>query len=280
MAEPVTQKDAWRGGQGDTWVRLQPLFDAMIGQIGLAALQAADPQPGERVVDVGCGAGETTMELARRVRPGKEVVGLDISPGLLEHARARAKAADLEYIAFTEADASEAVAPPAPYDLMFSRFGVMFFDDPAAAFTNLYGWLRPGGRLTFACWGPRKENTWVMLPMGIARNHFEVPRVDPRTPGPFAFEEPEYIAEFLMAAGFDEVGIGAWAGDLAVGGAGASAEQAADFYMEGTMLAGLIEANQPDTAAIRRDLLAALADYETPSGIQVPGKAWIVTASV
>ncbi len=280
MAGPVTQQDAWKGQQGDTWVRLQPVFDAMIGQVGLVALDAADVQAGERVVDVGCGAGTSTMELARRVWPGKDVAGLDISPGLLDLARNRAKAANLDHIEFSEIDARAAPAPAILFDLMFSRFGVMFFDDPAAAFANLRCWIRPGGRLTFVCWGPRKENTWVMLPMSVARNQIDVPRVDPRTPGPFAFEDPDYINEFLTGAGFRNVGISPWKGDLAVGGSGASREQAADFYIEGTMLASLIAEHRPDMGRIRNDLLSALGDFETPDGIQIPGHAWIVTAKI
>ncbi|MFM8411336.1 MAG: class I SAM-dependent methyltransferase, partial [Alphaproteobacteria bacterium] len=146
------QIDYWNDMAGPKWVALQESLDRQIGPLGAAAMAAADLQPGERVLDVGCGCGATSIELARRVAPGGAVLGVDVSTVMLEAARAAAGRAGAEGLEFANADAQTAPLTPAGFDVVFSRFGVMFFADPTAAFANLRRALRPGGRLAVVCW--------------------------------------------------------------------------------------------------------------------------------
>ena len=158
----------WNGDQGQRWVDYQALLDRMIEPFGAAALRAAAAQPGERVLDVGCGCGSTSLQLARAVGPQGSVLGVDISRPMLQAARRRAEAEPALRVTFTEADAS-AAALPAGHDLLYSRFGLMFFDAPAAALRHLRGALRPGGRCAFVCWRAPRDNPWAMAPLMAAR---------------------------------------------------------------------------------------------------------------
>ena len=162
------QIEYWNGPVGERWAKKQSDFDRNMGSLTVKALAFADARPGERVLDIGCGFGTTTMALARSVAPDGRVTGIDISAPMLGAARRRVAEAGLP-IELIEADAS--VHPFAPrYDLLFSRFGVMFFADPTAAFANLHGALKPKGRLAFVCWRAFAENTWAFAPYKAAEN--------------------------------------------------------------------------------------------------------------
>ncbi|MFM8754728.1 MAG: class I SAM-dependent methyltransferase, partial [Phenylobacterium sp.] len=161
------QEAYWNDLAGRTWAALQDRIDRQIRPLGLAAMDRLAPSPGETVLDIGCGCGDTSLELARRVGPEGEVLGLDISGLMLEVARRRAAEAGASALEFRQADAQVA-ALPGGRDAVFSRFGVMFFADPPAAFANLRRALRPGGRLGFVCWRPLAENLWMRLPAETA----------------------------------------------------------------------------------------------------------------
>ena len=174
------------------------------------------------MLDVGCGTGETLLRLARAVGPAGRVTGVDISKPML--AVAARRAAGLPAVETAQADAASHPFPPGGIDLLFSRFGVMFFDDPAAAFRNLRGALAPSGRLAFVCWQPLAANAWFQVPLEVARPL--VPQgaeADPEAPGPFAFARPERVRDILAAAGFGAVHIQPLAVSLAVGPPGPEA---------------------------------------------------------
>jgi SAM-dependent methyltransferase len=270
----------WNEVSGAKWVALQPVIDEQIRPLGLLAMDRAGLRPGERVLDVGCGCGETTIELARRVAPGGQVTGIDISAPMLERARASAAAAG-SAARFEIADAQTHAFAPDSADVLFSRFGVMFFADPTAAFANLRRALTPTGRLAFVCWQALPENAWMAVPMLAALQHLPPPAMPaPDAPGPFAFADPARVRRILEGAGFRDVQLEDVREMLTVGG-GAGPEETAEFMLQmGPTAAALREAPDPTLkprvlAAVR----AALLPYATPQGIRMASACWVVTAA-
>lgn len=166
--ESADQVDDWNGQSGERWVANQARLDALVAVFGQAAIEAAAPAMGERVLDIGCGAGASSLALAARVGAGGQVLGVDISEPLIERARELARH-DTPAL-FQVADASSAELPEGAFDILFSRFGVMFFDDPTAAFTHMRRALRLGGRVAFVCWRGATENDWMRLPVGALKD--------------------------------------------------------------------------------------------------------------
>ena len=204
----------WNGPIGEKWARFQTVMDANLSEASDAALALAAPKAGERVLDIGCGAGTTSRALAAMVGPSGRVTAVDVSRPLLTQARSAAVPANLEFL---EADAS-VQAFGADHDLLVSRFGVMFFDVPAAAFAHLRGALKPGGRLAFVCWRPAAQNEWVSLPLEVAMRFVPPqPPADPHAPGPFAFADPERLRGILAKAGFKDIAITPFDGHMNLG---------------------------------------------------------------
>src|ERR1700755_3166224 len=196
----------WNGQSGERWIAHQAQLDARLAVFGQAAIEAAAPDTGERVLDVGCGAGASSLALAARVGAGGQVLGVDISEPLI--GRARALAPQDTPALFRVADASSAELPEGAFDILFSRFGVMFFDDPTAAFAHMRRALRPGGRVAFVCWRSAAENDWVRLPMGALKGILAPSAPpDPEAPGPFSFGDRGRVSRILTAAGFADIAI-------------------------------------------------------------------------
>ncbi|MBV9115949.1 MAG: class I SAM-dependent methyltransferase, partial [Acetobacteraceae bacterium] len=191
----------WNGPGGERWVAGQAQMEAMLAPVADALIAHASVRQGETVLDVGCGYGVTALVLAQAVGPKGRVIGLDVSAPMLALARARsAGVANIEWI---EADAATHAFAPASVDLVFSRFGVMFFGDPAAAFANLRRALRPGGRLVFACWRTAEENPWIQVPAKAVFAHVPPPpRPGPEDPGMLSFGDPARVRRILTQAGF------------------------------------------------------------------------------
>src|SRR5438309_1620679 len=191
----------WNEAAGPKWVSFQKVIDAQIAPLGERAMDRASIAPGERVIDVGCGCGDTTITLARRVGPAGLVLGIDISAPMLERAAETARAAGLANVRFENADAQTHRLSPGAFDVVYSRFGVMFFADPVAAFTNLRAALRPGGRLAFVCWRSLAENPLFTAPMAAAAKHLPpLPPPHPNAPDPFAFADRARVAQILETA--------------------------------------------------------------------------------
>jgi SAM-dependent methyltransferase len=266
----------WNETVGPRWVEMGDLLDAQIAPIGLAAIERAGPSAGEGVLDVGCGCGQTSLQLAERVGPGGSVFGVDVSAVMLE--RARRRAADRPNVRFAHADA-QTHAFEERFDLAFSRFGVMFFADPAVAFANLRGALRPGGRLAFVCWQGIDRNPWMLEPLRAVAGIVELPAPPPPgAPGPFAFADPERVRGILGSGGFSQVELEPLEGELAIG-AGGDLERAVHFAMQmGPASAVLREASDEVRQRAREAIHAALAPLATPTGVRARFAAWIATA--
>jgi len=271
--------EAWEGEMGDKWLAHIDRFEGMIAPVGEALVEKAAVRPGDRIIDIGCGSGVNSFDLAERVGPEGLVTGLDISPSLVAEGQHRALARGIENVHFVVGDAGMVRIPGEGFDVLFSRFGVMFFEDPYAAFTNMHSFLKSDGRMIFACWGPPAENPWVSELMAIAADYVELPKPDPRAPGPMAFADPDYVRDILEKAGFGHIRIEPWHGRQLVGGKGATPEEAADFVMD-VLFPGEALEDQPDdvkTQARARalDLFKAAA---TPDGVSLPCMAWFVSA--
>src|SRR5437899_5729200 len=226
-ADNSEQIAEWNGALGQRWVAMQQDIDRIVVPFGNAALKAAAPQPGERVIDIGCGCGDTSIEIARMVGAAGAVLGVDVSQPMLEVARSRGALANRAHLAFRDGDASEATLP-ANVDLLFSRFGVMFFSQPSGAFSHLRKSLRTGGRCVFVCWRAPRDIAWAMTPLSAARTAMGVTPTpaDPDAPGPFAFADEQRLRTILSGAGFADIALQRFDAALYLGASPRSAAEA------------------------------------------------------
>ena len=276
----TNQIELWNGPQGEKWAREQAERDEMIRPFGLAALEAAAPAPGEAVVDVGCGCGDTTVALAERVGPKGRVVAVDVSAPML--ARARERCAGRSNVTLIEEDAGRAELARGAFDLVFSRFGVMFFSDPKAAFANLRGALRPKGRVAFVCWRPLAENEWATVPAKAVVSIVGAPPPQPPdAPGPFSLGDRARLRSVLEGAGFADVVLRAHDGAMHFSPASSSPEEIARAVTRSGPVARLLI--DKDEATLAR-AVAAIAEVVRPrvapgGGVALGAATWIVTAT-
>lgn len=276
MSVHQDQIDYWNGPTGLKWAKYQTEMDRNLQEAAIAGLQLAKPRPGEQVLDIGCGSGETSLLLAEAVGPGGKVTGVDISQPMLTLARVRAEGRN--NLQFVEADAAFHAFRP-EFDLIFSRFGVMFFADPVAAFANIRKAAVPDGRLAFVCWRSAKENEWASYPFAAAKPHLpEQKPGDPNTPGPFAFADPERVRRVLSQAGFRDVAIEAFDGEMDLGGDPEHAGFQLTSLMGPTSRA-LKNVDDATRAKVRDAVREAMTRFLKERGHLRPGIAcWLVTA--
>jgi SAM-dependent methyltransferase len=270
----------WTEMAGPKWVAQQARLDALIGTLGQRAMDRAEIVPGDAILDVGCGCGTTTLELGQRTGETGNVLGVDISAPMLELARRRSDDAGLRNVRFELADAQTHQFSSAGRDLVFSRFGVMFFADPVAAFANLRRALEPGGRLAFVCWQAMALNPWMAVPLGAALQHLTLttPPTPPGAPGPFAFADRDRVDGILRDAGFADVVIEPYEEELTVGGT-TDLDEAVTFLLTlGPTSAALAEAGDDVRARVVTAVRDAIAPYHGPAGVRLPAAAWIVRA--
>lgn len=271
------QVEYWNGKVGETWVQMQERMDLALTPVTAALLAAAAPQAGEDVLDIGCGAGETTLAVAAAVGEDGSATGLDISEPLLNRARERAEAL-LSDADFLNADASSWDGEGGAFDLILSRFGVMFFADPRAAFAHLHGLAAAGGRLVFACWQPAARNLWATLPLTALADQLPAqPPSDPHAPGPFAFADAARVATILEGAGWHDVTCHSLPFEMMIGAGDEAIRDAVNFNLRiGPAARAVRDAGIGDVA--RPILAAALQPFLRDGQVRLPGAVWLVTA--
>ena len=275
----TAQAEHWNTGDGVAhWITNQARYDRMHAPFTALILEAADLQAGGNVLDVGCGCGGTTLAAARLVAPG-QATGLDLSGPMLARARSGAAAAGLSNAVFQQGDAQVHELEPGTFGTVISRFGVMFFADPVAAFANIRSATRPGGRLVFACWQPLAANQWLLVPAAALAEHLPPPDPAPADgPGMFAFADPDRLRPILAAAGWRDIEIASEHASILVGGGGSVAD-AVEFLrtatMGRTMLAGADAATADRALA---SLRAALTPYADADGVHLGAAVWLVRA--
>lgn len=268
----------WNGTGGHTWVARQAHTDITLKKVSDALLARAAPQPGEHVVDVGCGCGASTLDFARAVGPTGAVTGLDISGPMLAEAERRAKAAGIDNVDWRHADA--ATTELTGYDLLISNFGLMFFGDPVAAFVHMRSAANSGARMVFVCWRSLAENPWIEAPMLAVSPHLP-PRSkgDPHAPGMFAFADPQRVSQILTAAGWSRPQFGRLDCDLDIA-AGRGLEEAVAQSTQIGAVNSWLRGQPPQTveaavASIRETLSAHLDG----ASVRLPGAMWLVSAT-
>lgn len=268
----------WNGPGGRHWVERQQRQDIVLAPVSEALLGRAAVKAGETVIDVGCGCGATSFALAERVGANGHVTGIDISAPMLE--RARELTPPGAPVEFVLADAT--VHPFAPHsaDLLFSRFGVMFFAEPSVSFANMRKALRPSGRLAFACWRTPRDNPWMMFGLREAYKHVpKLPELGPDDPGPFSFASDERVRRILDEAGFAEIAMERvdLSLDIATGG---GLESALETILAIGPTSRALEGQPPEkVAAVTEAIRTALAAHVKGSTVPLGGSIWIVTAT-
>ncbi len=272
----------WNETAGPKWVALHELIDAQIRDLGALAIERADVRPGENIIDIGCGCGETSIDLGHRVAPYGRVLGIDISGPMLERARYSVGVLGLTNVTFENADAQTHPFPEGGFNLVFSRFGVMFFIDPAAAFANLRRTLKKGGRLAVVCWQEMRLNPWMLVPLMAAAQHISLPPPPaPDAPGPFSFADPDRVRKLVQDAGFLDVNLESANTKIVVGGT-EDLDTAVDFLMQmGPAAAALREAPPEVVPQVAASIHDALIPYfRSEQGVTMDAAAWIVTGRV
>jgi len=274
----AVQRAAWNGARGEHWTTFADTYDAQLATYVVPLLDAAEIEATSSVLDIGCGCGATTLAAARRA-PDGTAVGVDLSAPMLEMARARADSQGVSNARFVVADVQtdrlvEGV------DTAISRFGVMFFDDPVAAFTNVARALEPGSRLAFTSWRTIEHNDWLRVSRDALRT--VVPVADeppPGAPGPVAFGDPGRVRSILDESGYGAVELQELAGPVLVGG-GLPARECAQFLRGTSMIETALAGVDADTERRALDAIGdALAEHETADGVLLGASAWVVRAT-
>ncbi len=266
----------WNGANGRKWVRFQESMDRMLEPLSRQAMGTAGIHAGQSVLDVGCGCGGTSLDLARRVGPNGSVTGVDISADMLARAVARAAAEPDLPLRFLNADASTE-SWTTRFDHAFSRMGVMFFRDPVSSFANIRGALKPHGRFTFVCWGDGARNPWRSIPMAVAARHIELPASKhPGEPGPFAFADGDRVRRVLTDASFTDIRVEVVECDLLLGD---TVDEAADHAVQLGPLGNVL---REAPAAVQARVADAMREVMTPhlqtDGVRLGCSCWLATA--
>jgi SAM-dependent methyltransferase len=273
----AAQAEYWNSSETRHWVDNQVRYDEMLVEFGARVLDAARIESGSKVLDVGCGSGTTTLHAARAATDGRGQ-GIDISRAMVEHARARAAAERVENVSFEVADAQTSQFD-ARFDAVISRFGVMFFEDPVAAFATMRRSTAQGGRLSFACWREAPANEWMRVPFEAALRYVPPPQLPaPGEPGPYSLADAGDVRRILEGAEWRDIHVEPIDVPVLLGGRG-TVDDAVEFIRKtgmGRMLLADTNGEAADQAveAVRD----ALAEHHNGEGVQLGASAWLVTA--
>ena len=282
MSVNAEQIEYWNGEAGERWAQQDELMATLLAPIAEALLDHADLEGCRRAIDVGCGGGSQSLLLARRLGAGASVTGVDISGPLLNVARQRAASAppDCADLEFLQADASSHMFHPDSFDLLFSRFGVMFFEDPITAFRNLHGALTESGRLAFVCWQSLQDNPWTWLSVQAALRFVPPPEpTDPEAPGPFSFANPARLESVLSAAGFRDIAIEHHPVTMRWAAADSLEANVVGMMQVGPVSRLLQDQGKEVRQQVQDAVVEVMAEFYDGTALNLPGATWMVTAS-
>jgi SAM-dependent methyltransferase len=267
----------WGAGRGEKWTAHLSGMESMLAPVDESLIRALQLDAPYRIADIGCGGGGTSFEILRRAPTGSIVHGFDISPAQIESARRRIPT-DEHALAFDVADVATAPVPEEPYHRLASRFGIMFFDNPPAAFANLVRWLSPGGRFAFAVWSRPAENPWITTVREVVATVVELPRLDPDAPGMFRYGETDELLVLFDRVGLKDLEVVDWHGTLPIGG-GLPAAEAAHFALAAFSSFGDMLAKAGDQAVTeaRRSLTARFSRHQENNAVRMEACVHIVT---
>jgi SAM-dependent methyltransferase len=273
----MAQRTFWNSEATQRWVTEQKRIDRLMADVTEAALGAAAPMRGESVLDIGCGTGTTTLRLAESVGPTGKVLGVDISEQQLALARQRVAAAGITHVQLVLDDAATHGFASANFDLCFTRFGVMFFADPVAAFTNIRRGIKPSGRLLLAVFRSGSDNPWATASISAIRHLVSPPApLGPEEPGQFSWSDPARVRRILAGAGFRDVALTPLDLSFYLGANAVEAAEFATFIGQGARLLHGLPDETRQAAHIA--FQGYFAQHEGPNGVSLPGALWLVSA--
>ena len=272
------QKEFWSGKGGDYWVVKQNEMDIMLNPLGEKALAKLDLKADSNVLDVGCGCGATTLEIAKKVTNGI-VTGLDISIPMLDQAKSQSSIQGISNVDFRVFDVQADQLDNEEYDNVYSRFGVMFFEDPYEAFKNIHASMKNGGKLSFVCWQDPTLNPWQSLSLQVIKEYLDMPSPPPRSPGPFAFQEKDYVQGILEQSGFSKIYFDDNQEEITMF-SGKTLQDASEDYLAINPVVTEMLKDSPDNLKIEivESLKEAFAEFYMGDGLLFPSATWIVTA--
>ncbi len=268
------QAMAWDGDEGRYWAAHADRFDESLRAYQPTFLAAAELSPDDRVLDVGCGAGQTSIDAAQVATAGS-VLGVDLSGAMLEVARQRASAAGLANVQFVQADAQVHPFEPASFDVVIGRTSAMFFGDPVAAFANLASALRPGGRLVLLVWQGIEHNEWIRCILGAMAAGRDLAPPPPGAPGPFALSQPDRVRSLLTGAGFDEPDLRDLRERMYFG----PTPEEATTFMHGLNAWMLQDLDEVGRARALDALHRTMREHDGPDGVTFDSATWLITAT-
>ena len=273
------QKDFWSGKGGDIWVERQNVMDTMLSPLGEAALNKLNFNEEENVLDIGCGCGHTTLNIAKRIEPLGNVTGLDISEPMLERAKESAVEMSITNTSFKCVDVQTEDLGDQIYSAAFSRFGVMFFEDSIAAFKNINKSLISGGCLSFVCWQSPAVNPWQSLFIQEIKKFLELPSPPPRSPGPFAFMESEYVFSILEESKFQDINIEGHEAEVNMFSGRSLSDSVKDYISINPVVTEMLrDSSEDQTTEIVNSAIEAFSPYYSEKGLIFPSATWLVTA--
>ena len=273
------QKDFWSGKGGDIWVERQNAMDTMLNPLGEAALNKLNFNEEENVLDIGCGCGHTTLNIAKRIGPSGNVTGLDISEPMLKRAKETAVEMSIPNTLFKSVDLQTEDLGDQIYSAAFSRFGVMFFEDSIAAFKNINKSLISGGYLSFVCWQSPAVNPWQSLFIQEVKKFLDLPSPPPRSPGPFAFMESEYVSSILEESKFQDITIEGHEAEVNMFSGRSLSDSVKDYISINPVVTQMLkESSENQIAEIINSGIKAFSPYYSEKGLIFPSATWLVTA--